>query len=224
MPNLELWTEFAGVPPCSLCRAPAFREGCARCEARRNLFRPLTTRELVERRRQMGELHAQQERAHASEARRLAALSALGRPVVVGLVGCGKQKVNHPAPARELYTSVLFRRSLQLAKRTCDETYILSAHHGLVILDEVLEPYDVNLASMRRAERQAWAARVSQSLLALFPMAVRLSVFAGHEDAAWLRHGVGNRWPIDEVLRGLTLGARLRWLRLAQEGAATRLG
>lgn len=33
----------------------------------------------------------------------------------IGLIGCGKPKLPHPAPARDLYLSRLFRLSLEVA-------------------------------------------------------------------------------------------------------------
>ena len=58
----------------------------------------------------------------------------------VGLVACASQKLQRPAPARELYVSQLFKKASAYAGLTCDRWYILSAKHGLVHPDTVLEP------------------------------------------------------------------------------------
>lgn len=68
----------------------------------------------------------------------------------VGLVGCASQKLRRAAPARELYVSQLFKKASAYAEKTCDRWYILSAKHGLVHPDEVLEPYDVKLDTHAR--------------------------------------------------------------------------
>lgn len=60
----------------------------------------------------------------------------------VGLVGCVKSKRGTAAPARDLYTSALFRGRRRYVELTCDRWFILSARHGLVEPEEILEPYD----------------------------------------------------------------------------------
>jgi len=78
----------------------------------------------------------------------------------IGLVGCVKQKAGQPAPACDLYTSTLFRGRRAFVEGTCNAWFILSAKHGLVSPDAVLEPYDESLTGMSVATRRAWAVRV----------------------------------------------------------------
>lgn len=63
----------------------------------------------------------------------------------VFIVPCGDAKLSHAAPARDLYTGSQFRYVFPLAEaaaeRTGGEVFILSALHGLVEPDRVLEPY-----------------------------------------------------------------------------------
>lgn len=73
------------------------------------------------------------------------------------VIPCGGAKLDRPAPARELYTGSMFRHTLTcvLAAAEKDETagfgrsrvLILSALHGLVQLDQVLEPYDLRMGA-----------------------------------------------------------------------------
>lgn len=58
------------------------------------------------------------------------------------IVGCGKAKGPHRAPARELYTGSLFRAARAYAEASGHPWLILSARHGLVEPATVLEPYD----------------------------------------------------------------------------------
>jgi hypothetical protein len=79
----------------------------------------------------------------------------------IGLVSCAKAKLGHAAPARELYSpSASFRGARCHVERTCDRWFILSAKHGLVRPEQVLEPYEQTLNAAPRAERRAWSARV----------------------------------------------------------------
>jgi hypothetical protein len=59
----------------------------------------------------------------------------------IGLVGCVKDKAQVALPARDLYRSTLFAGRRRFVGRTCDDWWILSAEHGLVHPDDVLEPH-----------------------------------------------------------------------------------
>jgi hypothetical protein len=82
----------------------------------------------------------------------------------IGLVGCVKEKLPTAAAARSLYTSVLFRGRRRYVERTCDRWYVLSALHGLVEPDRILDPYDMTLKEVSAAERRAWSTRVIEQL------------------------------------------------------------
>lgn len=87
-----------------------------------------------------------------------------GRKKVV-LISCVKSKLNVPAKAKNLYTSDLFRSSLQYAYYLkADNIYILSAKYGLVELDQVIIPYEMTLNNMGEPQKRAWAADVINSL------------------------------------------------------------
>lgn len=64
---------------------------------------------------------------------------------VLVVVPCGARKLDAPAPAAELYTGPLFRSAWAAAGRLGHRTVILSARHGLVSPDTVLEPYERRL-------------------------------------------------------------------------------
>ena len=86
----------------------------------------------------------------------------------IGLVACAAAKLPHPAPARDLYVSQLFRKASAYAAATCDGWYILSAKHGLVHPDTIIEPHDLKLGSKGPSAPsiQQWAARVQDQLTA----------------------------------------------------------
>lgn len=75
------------------------------------------------------------------------------------VVPCGAAKLGSAAPARLLYTGSAFRHALAAAEGEAaaterdmgveTEVLILSALHGLVRLDEVIEPYDVKMGDGR---------------------------------------------------------------------------
>src|SRR4051794_28767907 len=82
----------------------------------------------------------------------------------IGLVGCSRRKLSHPAPAADLYVSPLFRLASRYCALTCDRWFVLSAQHGLVEPAQILAPYDVTLRGLKQAGRRAWADRVVAQL------------------------------------------------------------
>jgi hypothetical protein len=65
------------------------------------------------------------------------------------IIPCGAAKLDHAAPAAELYTGSMFADALRTARSmTADENIrILSAKHGLVRLDHVIEPYEMKMSN-----------------------------------------------------------------------------
>jgi hypothetical protein len=109
--------------------------------------------------------------------------------VRVGLVGCVKQKVDHPAPARELYVSPLFRGRRRYVENSCDTWLILSAKHGLLDLDQLVEPYDQSLVTASTASRREWSAMVLRQLDAR-AFEYRSTVFEFHAGANYRNFGL----------------------------------
>jgi hypothetical protein len=107
----------------------------------------------------------------------------------VGLVGCVKKKGPVAAPAAELYVSPLFVGRRRFVEAGCDRWFILSALHGLVDPDEVIEPYDESLVSAGVGERQAWAKGILASVDDLFGDVAGM-VFEVHAGAAYRDFGL----------------------------------
>src|SRR5687767_6111885 len=105
----------------------------------------------------------------ATEARGVCRLGSIGLSMRVALVSCVKSKLDRTAPAKDLYTSPLFRALRNYAERHSDRWYILSAEHGLLDPERVIEPYERTVNSMSMLARQEWAHRVQADLRRLLP-------------------------------------------------------
>lgn len=81
------------------------------------------------------------------------------------LVGCTKKKLEVAAPAGELYAGGTFRRIVERLRADGVAWGIASAKHGLVMPEEVLEPYDVSLYEWDDAARLVWGERVAEALV-----------------------------------------------------------
>lgn len=132
------------------------------------------------------------------------------------LVACVKQKLGHPAPSRDLYTSDLLRKEREYAERAGVPWFVLSAKHGLVAPDEELEPYDLHLTKTSAAYRDTWGSTVLRQLQSaaspLYGRFIELHAAAAYVDA--IRDRLGREGAqISEPLAGLRLGPRLAWYR-----------
>lgn len=137
----------------------------------------------------------------------------LGAPDLL-LIGCVKQKLAVPAPARDLYTSPLFRKGRRYAEAAGVPWFVLSAEHGLVAPDAMLAPYDRRLSESGREYRRAWGARVADQLAAAAgPLSGQtVEVHAGSAYAEPIRrHLTAAGATVIEPLAGLRLGPRLAW-------------
>lgn len=137
----------------------------------------------------------------------------------LALIGCSKEKVEIPTRARHLYQGQLFRKSLHYAARF-DATAILSAKHGLLYLDEVIEPYDLSMRSLTRAQKLAWGQRVDGQLRGgkcgtgpiYLPSEWQLIFLCGEEYVAPIE-ATRTAWAYERPLAGLGgIGGQLRWL------------
>lgn len=136
-------------------------------------------------------------------------------PVVsIALVGCSGPKLDHPAPARDLYTSQLFRQALKLAELRHDAVYVVSAKLELVALDQVIEPYNKTMSSIAKEFRVIWGLRVWGSILSRHQKVDRqIYVYAGKDYAQPIRRAGFHQAAFHEPLARLMVGQRLAWLK-----------
>lgn len=139
----------------------------------------------------------------------------------VGLVGCAAAKLKRPAPARDLYTSQLFRKSVAYVEPRVDRWFVLSALHGTVHPDTVLEPYNLKLGTKQAPPIYQWAEHAAWGLareLGDVREPIELLVLAGDQYRVILGF---LECPAEVPLYGLGIGQQLGWLtqRLNEEAA-----
>lgn len=127
----------------------------------------------------------------------------------IGLVGCAAAKLQRPAPARELYTSQLFKKASAYVEANSDRWYILSAKYGLVHPDEVICPYNMKLGSKEGPFVWDWAKDVVRNLEKelRFDHDVELLVLAGEQYRTLLHlTDIPARVPMEGMGIGQQLG------------------
>lgn len=77
-------------------------------------------------------------------------------PGRIVLVGCSRSKAPAPAPARDLFQGLGFRRARAHAVASGAPWFVVSAKYGLLAPDDVVGPYDVYLPDRSARYRAAW--------------------------------------------------------------------
>jgi hypothetical protein len=100
------------------------------------------------------------------------------------------------------------------AELNADVWYILSAKHGLLRPDEIVDPYEQTLNAMPRHDRFAWAERVRSQLLEMLPRDAELLVLASQRYREQLVPFLKSQGYVVRVpMAGLKFGPQLRWLK-----------
>lgn len=129
----------------------------------------------------------------------------------IALVGCSKQKQTGWHPARELYSSPLFRAAARYAATgPFSHWFILSAQYGLVHPDDWIASYDLSLTDMPRVIRQSWASRVAWGLMPFATPTQRptLTLLAGRTYCRELDEALAGRKQRKETMNLLFDDAR----------------
>jgi len=128
------------------------------------------------------------------------------------LISCVSQKLPHRAKVRNLYTSTLFKLSLKYAEKLApDEIFVLSAKHGLLRLEQEIEPYEQTLNNMRSKEIKIWANRVINQIREVCSVEdSEFTFLAGDKYRKYLLPHIGN---YELPLKGLRIGEQLQKLK-----------
>jgi cytoplasmic iron level regulating protein YaaA (DUF328/UPF0246 family) len=133
----------------------------------------------------------------------------------IALIGCCADKASsvNPLPARQLYRSPLFRKSLAWVEQQGLEWFVISAAYGLISRNEVLMPYDHTMRNKSPAERAAWEQRVAEQIDAwtIDDERVEIVLLAGEAYAGWIPK-VQAFATVEQPLKGMQIGQRLQFL------------
>lgn len=128
------------------------------------------------------------------------------------LIACASQKLEHKAFVRNLYISTLFRYNLRYAKQLQpDDIAVLSAKHGLLTLEEEIEPYNLTLNTMKVSEIKRWANIVKGQMEVVCPSdQCEYTYLAGEKYRKYL---VTYTKDYSVPLKGLGIGQQLKMLK-----------
>jgi hypothetical protein len=130
------------------------------------------------------------------------------------LIACVAKKLDKPSPAKDLYCSQWFKTAWTYAKETKCEIYLLSAQHGLIDPNEILEPYECDPRKKKQAERIAWQKMVIRQLKQLAPSGTQFKIIGGKRYFNGIKESLENdSYEVSTPLKGLGIGWQLNWLK-----------
>lgn len=134
-------------------------------------------------------------------------------PKTICLVSCVAKKLEGSHPAHILYSpSTFFRAMRAYAEKHADSWLILSALHGVVMPDDIIEKYDMTLKNMKKPARTTWGEKVIHQLNKIISDE-HIIVLAGkaYKDPiqAWL-----DTRSVEYPLVGIGgIGSQMQWLQ-----------
>lgn len=139
----------------------------------------------------------------------------------VCLVACTSRKGDQPAQAEFIYRSPLFSSARNFAEKRADQWFILSAKHGLLSPNDVIDPYNESLMSQSDLQRQAWAEGVYKAFTARVSTAggrvifLAGSAYRSHLTPRFEAEGRKTAAPMSE----LGIGSQVAWLQKVEREA-----
>jgi hypothetical protein len=111
-----------------------------------------------------------------------------GAPWVI--VSCGAEKLDHRAPAGEMYVGSYHRAARRAAAVLTrpDRTLILSARHGLLRLDDLIDPYEMRMTNPAAVSPRLVARQMRD--LGIARPGTRIVVLAGKDYSSMIRAAV----------------------------------
>lgn len=130
------------------------------------------------------------------------------------LISCCSKKAKDRCPAKDLYISPLFKKSLAYARKlTSDDKkiFILSAEHHLLSLNQEISPYNITLNTMGIDKRKEWAEKVNPQIEEILKNNQKddIIVLAGENYREFLDF---KGRPVNVPLKGMRIGQMLERL------------
>ena len=136
-------------------------------------------------------------------------------PGILYLVSCTKSKHGTAMEARDLYTaSTRFSYSRCIVESTGKPWFILSAKHGLLRPESIIEPYERAMKDLSRPQRRLWGLQVMATLDQHLDGVTRVCFLTGRDYYEFLLGSLAERGIIAETpLSNLNQGKQNQWLK-----------
>lgn len=102
-----------------------------------------------------------------------------------------------------------------MQRQNFDSWFILSAKHGIAKPDQILEPYNLTLNTMKAHARNQWAETVLDELMKVLPEAASITFLAGSKYREYLSELLREKdYEVLIPMQGLGIGKQLQWLNV----------
>lgn len=129
----------------------------------------------------------------------------------IGIISCVSKKKKGVFKAKELYTSDLFKKSLNYCLKHYDKTYILSAKYGFLLLDDFIEDYDLTLNNFKEREKKIWAYHTYRQMINHIDN--KHDVLFWHCGVNYRKYLMKKFTKNKTPLKGLGIGFQLKWYK-----------
>ena len=131
----------------------------------------------------------------------------------VGLLATARKKSTKSAPVTEFYQSPLFQKTLQYASNHYDRMYFYNAKDGLLLPDDIMDPYDVSIKTFTHYQREEWAQKVIEQFYQYEPSTnITVCLHGGSVYRKHLEPQLKNYdYHYEVPLKGLGIGEQLSW-------------
>lgn len=136
----------------------------------------------------------------------------------VGLISCGKSKVDFKTESKNLYIGDLFKKARNYVEKAHSEWFILSALHGLVKPNDFISPYEYTLNGKSKSDKVEWAEIVLKEIVEnVNPLESEIYIYSGESYRKYLvplliEEGYTVKLPlVDAKTRGM--GDQKAWFK-----------
>jgi len=132
----------------------------------------------------------------------------------IAIISCTKLKQDYPCDVKTMYQkSDLFSKIVKYIEgQDYTAWYVISAKHGLLSSEQIIEPYDITLNNMKARERKRWAESTANQIVELGVHTI--DIYAGQKYREYLiplleEHNIVCHVP----MMGLGIGQQLKFLK-----------
>lgn len=107
-----------------------------------------------------------------------------------------------------MYQSTWFKKAKGFVGER--DYYIISAKYGLLHPVDLIQPYDISLYDLGKAQKIRWGSSVASSIQDKIPRHQTLVFLAGKAYIKYIAGWLGD-YKVETPLKGLGIGQQLKW-------------
>lgn len=134
--------------------------------------------------------------------------------LTVAVINCGAEKCSSSKKAKDLYTGSLFVASRQYVESNYDSYIILSAKYHMCLPNDILQPYELYLGHLSKADKKVWNEITAQEMAQTFPVGTVFDFYTSkmyQEGLIPILRSLG--YTCNTNLNNLGMGYKIQWFQ-----------